>query len=161
MCRQILGGEKEWLPIGNGQESCGRTRLQRRRFSGDILRGRRLHGLKFLRQYPVGPFIADFCCRERRIIVELDGEIHEREQQYAYDKDRDNYLRGNNYVVLRFSNDQVFEDLDSVLKRISNAIHTAPPPWLRPRIPEKRTDTSHSPSPGEGGREGTGEGAGG
>ena len=153
------------------------------------LRDRRLHGLKFLRQYPIGPFIADFCCRDRRIVVELDGEVHEGEQQQAYDQDRDAHLQGHHYVVLRFSNQQVFDDLDSVLKKISNATHIAPPPWLRPRAQEDRKTPSNSlspreedrkttsnslspgeedhktpsnsPSPGEGGREGTGEGAGG
>ncbi len=94
------------------------------------LRDRRFHGLKFVRQYPIGPFIADFCCRDRRIIVELDGEVHEGEQQRAHDKARDAYLQGQHYVILRFSNQQVLDDLDAVLKRISNASHTSPSPWL-------------------------------
>jgi very-short-patch-repair endonuclease len=88
------------------------------------LRARRLHGLKFHRQYPIGPFVADFCCKERRIVVELDGEVHEGEQSIASDKDRDRYLRGQGYLVLRIPNQQVFSDLDSVLKQISNITHT-------------------------------------
>jgi very-short-patch-repair endonuclease len=125
------------------------------------LRGRRLHGLKFFRQDPIGPFIADFCCRDRRIIVELDGEVHESEQQRAYDEIRDTYLKSHSYVVLRFPNGQVLTDPDSVLKEISNTAHTAPPPWLRPRVQDKKKNLLNSPSPGEGGREGSGEGAGG
>jgi very-short-patch-repair endonuclease len=95
------------------------------------LRGRRLHDLKFLRQHPVGPFVVDFCCRDRRLIVELDGEIHEKEQQHAYDEKRDAYLRSQDYVVLRLPNEQVLSDIDSALKQISNAAHIAPPHWLR------------------------------
>ena len=95
------------------------------------LRGRNLHGLKFVRQYPIGPFIADFCCRDRRIVVELDGEVHEGEQQQAYDEARDAYLQGHNYVVLRFPNQRIFTDLEAILKLISNTAHMAPTPWLR------------------------------
>jgi hypothetical protein len=64
-------------------------------------------------------------------------------------------------VVLRFSNQQILSDIESVLKKISTAAHIAPPHWLRSRAEEKSARPSNSPSPGEGGREGAGEGAGG
>jgi very-short-patch-repair endonuclease len=125
------------------------------------LRGRKLDGLKFLRQHPLGPFVADFCCRDRRIVVEVDGEVHDGAQQTARDQNRDAYLRSQDYVVLRFSNEQILSDTESVLKQISTAAHTAPPHWLRSRIKDEHAKPSNSPSPGEGGREGAGEGAGG
>ena len=115
------------------------------------LRGRKLHDLKFLRQHPVGPFIVDFCCRDRRLIVELDGEVHEREQQRAYDENRDAYLKGQDYVVLRLPNEQVLADIESALKLISNAAHLPPPHWLRSRVQEKDgTASSSSPDEEEG-----------
>ena len=95
------------------------------------LRDRQLQGLKFLRQYPIGPFIADFCCRDRRLVVELDGEIHGTEQQTARDRGRDAYLEGLNYVILRFPNRQVLEDPESVLREIAIAAWKTPTPWLR------------------------------
>lgn len=95
------------------------------------LRGRRLQGLKFLRQHPIGPFIADFCCRDRRLIVEVDGGIHSTEQQSARDAERDAYLRGQNYIVLRFSNEEVLTDLHSVILQIARAACEDLPTWSR------------------------------
>jgi len=95
------------------------------------LRGRQLQGLKFIRQFPIGPFIADFCCRDRRLIVELDGEVHESAQEVARDAERDAYLRGLNYVILRFPNQRVLEDPKSVLREIAIAVWKTPPPWVR------------------------------
>jgi very-short-patch-repair endonuclease len=95
------------------------------------LRHRQLQGLKFLRQYPIGPFVADFCCRDRRLIVELDGEVHERPQQAAHDSERDAYLKGLQYVVLRFPNQRVLENLDAVVREIATVVWKSPPPWLR------------------------------
>ena len=108
------------------------------------LRGRKLHDLKFLRQHPIGPFVVDFCCRDRRLIVELDGEVHAGKQQRAYDEQRDAYLRGQDYVVLRLPNEQVLSDIDSALKQISNAAHIAPPHWLRSRVKDKQEGASGS-----------------
>ncbi len=87
-----------------------------------LLRERRLEGLKFRRQYPVGIFIVDFCCRERRLIVELDGEVHDAEPQQAWDENRDIYLQQRGFQVLRFRNEAVFNDPDLVLQRIYEAV---------------------------------------
>ena len=95
------------------------------------LRDRKLQGLKFHRQHPIGPFIADFCCRERRLIVELDGEAHETDQNIARDFERDTYLKGQNYVVLRFPNQRVLDDLAAVLLEIAKTACVSPNPWLR------------------------------
>src|SRR5690242_13053408 len=68
------------------------------------LRGRRLASAKFRRQHPLGRYIADFCCDEARLVVELDGEIHANQEDY--DRDRDEYLNAAGYCVLRFTNTQ-------------------------------------------------------
>jgi len=87
--------------------------------------------LKFVRQFTVGPFVADFCCRDRRLIVEVDGEVHANPQQAARDGERDAYLRGQNYLILRFTNAEVLDDLNAVLRRIATAVTEDPCPWLR------------------------------
>ena len=80
------------------------------------LRGRRLDGLKFRRQHPLGPFIVDFCCVEHRLIVELDGDVHD--SQRDYDDARTKYLAAISYRVIRFTNDEVANDLDKILTSI-------------------------------------------
>jgi adenine-specific DNA-methyltransferase len=77
------------------------------------LRGRRFDGLKFRRQHPVGPFYADFACHECRLVVELDGESH-LDDDYRDDR-RTAWLDEHGWVVLRFWNTQVFDELDAVL----------------------------------------------
>ncbi|HBD07993.1 MAG TPA: DNA (cytosine-5-)-methyltransferase [Syntrophobacteraceae bacterium] len=77
------------------------------------LRGRRLAGFKFRRQYPIGPFIVDFVCHEGRLIVELDGGQHS--SQVEEDSTRTKYLESRGYRVVRFWNHQVLGELDLVL----------------------------------------------
>ena len=83
-----------------------------------ILRERRLEGLKFRRQYPIGIFIVDFCCRERKLIVELDGDVHDTNTQQAWDENRDAYLQQRGFKVLRFRNEMVFDEPDRVLQQL-------------------------------------------
>jgi very-short-patch-repair endonuclease len=87
------------------------------------LRGRRLDGLKFRRQHPLGPYVVDFCCPEQRLIVEVDGEVHDLQREY--DDARTAYLAAISYHVIRFTNTQVFSDLGSVLTTIRQAAGTA------------------------------------
>ena len=83
------------------------------------LRGRQFLGLKFRRQFPIEGFIADFCCYELRLIVELDGGIHGEADRITHDENRGTYLRSIGFTILRFSNDRVLEDLDLVLQEIA------------------------------------------
>jgi len=80
------------------------------------LRSRQLGNLKFRRQHPLGPFVADFCCLEPRLVVELDGEHHEMRQ--PQDASRTALLEARGFRVIRFSNFEVRDDLGSVLERI-------------------------------------------
>jgi len=81
-----------------------------------ILRDRRLRDLKFRRQFPIGPFIADFCCWEIRLVIELDGEVHA--EQTERDRERDAFIRGSGFTVMRFPNDRMFEDVAGVIEEI-------------------------------------------
>ena len=95
------------------------------------LRGRKVHGLKFRRQEPVGPYVVDFLCAAARLVVEIDGDSHE--DSLDYDLRREGFLRGLGYAVLRFRFDDVMTSAEVVVERI--AAHcaradapTQPPP---------------------------------
>ena len=79
------------------------------------LRDRRLGGFKFVRQETIGPFIADFVCRERKLIIELDGGQHSENKR---DEIRDAFLKREGYKVLRFWNNDVMTNRDGVLQTI-------------------------------------------
>jgi len=80
------------------------------------LRNRELGGWKFKRQYPVGPFIVDFICVEKNLVIEVDGGQHaENEEQ---DIQRSTYLNKMGYRVFRFWNNQVLQETESVLEAI-------------------------------------------
>jgi len=79
-----------------------------------ILRGRRFAGFKFRRQHSLGPFIVDFYCPMRRLVVELDGGQHYEPEAQAEDAKRDRYLVGRDIAVVRFATDLVFRDRRSV-----------------------------------------------
>ena len=98
-----------------------------------MLRGRRFQGLKFLRQFPVEPFVVDFVCRELMLVVELDGSQHADDEQTEYDERRTAYLNARGYSVLRFWNDET-RDLDGVwqlLSAIVDGVDIGPSPGWR------------------------------
>jgi len=78
----------------------------------------RSHGLHFRRQAPVGPLVVDFACLSHRLVVEIDGPSHDREASAARDVERDTYLRGQGFRVLRVSNADVMHDSESVIDTI-------------------------------------------
>jgi very-short-patch-repair endonuclease len=80
------------------------------------LRNRRLNGYKFIRELVLGNYIADFACREHKLIVELDGSQHINNQ--VYDAKRALYLQSVGYKVLRVWNNEVFNNIDDVLQQI-------------------------------------------
>ena len=86
------------------------------------VRSRQLHGLKFFRQYSVGPFILDFYCPEKKMAVELDGGHHNDSNNREYDASRTEYLRACGIEVLRFWNNDVLQDVQSVLVKIEERI---------------------------------------
>ncbi len=77
-----------------------------------------MKGLRFRRQHPVGPFIADFACVRARLIVEVDGDSHASEEARAYDARRTRYLTKHGWRERRFSNDAVLLNLDRVLQEV-------------------------------------------
>jgi very-short-patch-repair endonuclease len=90
------------------------------------LRDRRLAGFKFRRQRPIGAYVADFVCVERKLIVEVDGEPHDL--TVAHDTVRDAKLGAAGYRVLRFRNEEARGNLEGVCRSIRNALAAAAPP---------------------------------
>jgi very-short-patch-repair endonuclease len=93
------------------------------------LRDRRLLGAKFARQVPIGPYVVDFCSRERKLIVELDGGQHAA--RAGYDAGRTALLQALGYRVLHFWDNDVLGNTDGVLQRIAEALRS-PRPSPRP-----------------------------
>jgi very-short-patch-repair endonuclease len=89
------------------------------------LRDRRLAGLKFRRQRPIASYVADFCCESARLIVELDGGQHATSQEE--DAKRTAALEAQDYLVLRFWNDDVLKNADGVVESIINTLKPIPP----------------------------------
>jgi leucyl-tRNA synthetase len=94
-----------------------------------LLRNRRFHGFKFLRQYPIvtdvtndktGFYIADFYCAEKKLAVEIDGLIHS--DQVEYDKSRDEVMMNFGLTILRITNAEVQNNVYAVLAKIKNCL---------------------------------------
>lgn len=82
------------------------------------LRASRLDGLRFRRQHPIDRYFVDFACVSLRLVVELDGKIHDEDQQQLDDYHRQQAIEALGWSVMRFPNDQVIEALPTVLEAI-------------------------------------------
>ena len=84
----------------------------------EFLNNRKACGYKFRRQHPLGLYIADFYCHEKRLVVEADGEIHLNPEAVEKDENRTAVLEQYGITVIRFSNQEVLEETDSVVQSI-------------------------------------------
>ena len=109
-----------------------------------ILRGKRFNGLKFKRQVLIGNYIVDFLCKEKKLIIEIDGGQHNTDVNIVNDKNRTRYLENNGYKVLRFWNEDVLKNFSGVLEVILREINENDGSWYHPLPPS-------APSP-EGGQ---------
>jgi very-short-patch-repair endonuclease len=82
------------------------------------LRNRQLKGLRFRRQHPIGGFVVDFFCYEAKLIIELDGEVHNNDFQKERDIERTRILTNLGLREIRFKNEEVFNNLNEVIKKI-------------------------------------------
>ena len=97
------------------------------------LRANQIKGLKFRRQHPINLYIVDFYCHKLRLIIEIDGDYHALMEQVSKDIARTEALSLMGLEVIRFKNDEVLNDIDSVLLRITN--------WI------EKIENSNCPSP--------------
>jgi len=110
------------------------------------LRSRSLNDYKFVRQEPIGPYTVDLICRERRLVIEVDGGQHADNPR---DVIRDKWLVDHNYRILRFWNNDVPGNMAGVLETVVTALAEAPPHpdrWRDPTSPRKRGEVTNSPA---------------
>jgi very-short-patch-repair endonuclease len=89
-----------------------------------VLRGGNLEGVRVLRQKAFGRYIVDFYCASAKLVIELDGEVHDTIEAKAYDVLRTEALEARGLRVLRFRNEVILEELPEVIKKIKEMIHT-------------------------------------
>ena len=94
----------------------------------NLVRNRSFGGQKFVRQYPIGPFIADFACRDCMLVVEIDGSQH---AESRYDEKRTDFINAEGYSVLRFWNNEVLGELGGVHELLQAVLtgHRPSPGW--------------------------------
>ena len=110
------------------------------------LSARKLKGVRFNRQFPVGQFICDFVSRERKLVIEIDGGQHAVHAEY--DARRTRFLEAHGFSVIRFWNNEVMDNLEGVLDVIARTLDNMPSPspsrrregslWARPLRSEDR-----------------------
>ena len=86
------------------------------------VRNRQFFGMRFFRQYSVGPYILDFYCPALKLAVELDGGQHNQPDGREYDKARSDYLNAHGIEVIRFWNNEVLRELEGVLARLEQKV---------------------------------------
>jgi very-short-patch-repair endonuclease len=109
------------------------------------VRASRLDGLRFRRQHPMDRYFADFACESLKLVIELDGRIHDDDDQQLHDYHRQREIEALGWCVLRFTNDQVTRALPTVLDAIRNharlagaSIPAEAEPFKQRRVPRAR-----------------------
>jgi very-short-patch-repair endonuclease len=105
------------------------------------LRFWQLDGYKFRRQQPLGNYIVDFVCLQKRLIIELDGGQHA--QEVNHDAEREAWLHAQGFVILRFWNNDVLKNSDGVMEMIVKGLQSTPclnpfPQWGRTKMQSKK-----------------------
>jgi len=119
------------LPKFNSEELSGRARQMRREdaraesVTWEMLRDRRTLGLKFRRQVPIDRNIVDFYCPEIRVIIEVDGGVHNKPGQAEWDEERNKRLEELGHNLLRVPNEEVLKDPEWFCERI-RSLHPSP-----------------------------------
>ena len=93
-----------------------------------IIRAGKFQGLKFKRQVPIGNYIVDFVCREKKLIIEIDGGQHNIPLDIKYDKIRTEYFNSLGYKVIRFWNNDIDDNIESVYEALLKEVSTHPNP---------------------------------
>lgn len=87
-----------------------------------LLQALRQEGVIIRRQHSVGPYITDFCCPSKKLIIEIDGGVHDEEFQKEYDEERTKYLNVRGYRVVRFSNEDVITNAEKIVDTIKRSL---------------------------------------
>ena len=102
-----------------------RNQTEAERILWQHLRNKQMEGIRFRRQHPMSGYVGDFYAHEVKFVIETDGEYHEDPVQKFYDNDRTENLKLNGLTILRFSNEEVLNNIEEVLSQIRQAILAA------------------------------------
>ena len=108
-----------WQKLKDRRRELRNSATPEERILWERIRRRQL-GFKIYRQYSIGPNIADFYCASKKLVIELDGKHHLMHQ--GYDKERTDYFNDLGIKVLRFWNDEIDKNIESVIKKILHAM---------------------------------------
>ncbi len=111
--------KKNQIPI---RRELRQNQTETEKIMWEKLRDRRFLNLKFRRQYGIGNYIADFYCSSLKLVIELDGGQHFTEEGLEYDKVREEFMKSLGIKTLRFSNNEIHNNIDGVLLRITEFI---------------------------------------
>ena len=95
-------------------------------FAWGLFRDRQFLGLKFRRQHQIGNYIVDFYCHETRLVVELDGSVHDSDERRTMDRNRDGYLESLGITVVRIKNQHLLQHTQEALNEIADALNPSP-----------------------------------
>ena len=132
--RGVVGGGDSWHPAPVPTALLKAARELRKNMTDaeqllwKCLRGKQLGGFKFRKQHPVERYVLDFYCPAARLAIELDGGQHNTEAERARDAERSAWLERQGIRVVRFWNHEVFDNLEGVLQRIWEGLHSVTPP---------------------------------
>ena len=79
-------------------------------------------GIKFRRQYGIGSYIVDFCSVRNKLVIEIDGEVHDDREQSGYDQEREEVIKELGFRILRFKNGEIRQNLDEVVENIKRYV---------------------------------------
>jgi very-short-patch-repair endonuclease len=113
-------GNKMTTQLHTNARRLRKNQTDAERYMWYLLRGDRLRQYKFRRQHPIEPYIVDFICISKRLIIELDGGQHA--EAYTYDKKRTAFLGTKGYKVLRFWNNEILQETEGVLSIVFNKL---------------------------------------
>ena len=116
---RTLKGNSENLPRKRGLRS-EMTRAENSLWLR--LRARQFYSLKFRRQHGIGPYIVDFYCPEKAVVIEVDGDIHAATDQEFKDRQRERDIQSLGIQVIRYTNDQVLSNLEGVMEDLAKQL---------------------------------------
>jgi len=89
------------------------------------LRRKQIYGHHFRRQHPIGPYVADFACVKEKLVIEADGYGHSETHEIEHDEKRTAYMNKLGWRVIRFRNEDIYDDVDGVVEAIAAQLSTA------------------------------------
>jgi very-short-patch-repair endonuclease len=121
--RQIEGAQIMQNPnLSSIAKELRYSETESEKFLWTLLRAKKLNGVKFRRQEPVGQYVVDFVCFEKKLIIEIDGGQHSDEKNKEYDEIRTKWLQSQGFRVIRFWNNDVSSNIEGVITRIKEAL---------------------------------------